>query len=56
MGYLSGVEIYVGGNVTVDKCGGVVVCVLDTKQFTENIKKVSNIWRKVAWLKPKKWV
>ena len=34
MKYLSSQEIYVGDNVTVDKCEGVVVCVIDTKQFT----------------------
>ena len=35
MKYLDGEEICVGDNVTVDKCEGVVVCVIDTKQFTE---------------------
>ena len=39
MEYLSGEEIYVGGNVTVDKCESVVVCVLDTKQFTEEYQE-----------------
>ena len=36
MKYLSGEEIYVDDSVIADKCEGVVVCVIDTKQFTED--------------------
>ena len=36
MKYLSGDEIYVGDEVIADKSEGVVVCVIDTKQFTED--------------------
>lgn len=39
MKYLSGEEIYVGDKVTVDKSEGVVVCVIDTKQFTEEYQE-----------------
>lgn len=35
MKYLSGQEIYVGDYVIADKSEGVIVCVIDTKQFTE---------------------
>ncbi len=35
MKYLNGDEIYVGDEVIADKSEGVVVCVNDTKQFTE---------------------
>jgi len=35
MKYLGGQEICVGDNVVADKSEGVVVCVIDTKQFTE---------------------
>jgi len=34
MKYLSGQEICVGDNVVADKSKDVVVCVIDTKQFT----------------------
>jgi len=32
---LSGQEICIGDNVIADKSDGVIVCVIDTKQFTE---------------------
>ncbi len=35
MNYLSGEEICVGDKVIADKSDGVVVAVIDTKQFTE---------------------
>ena len=35
MKYLGGQEICVGDNVVADKSEGVVVCIIDTKQFTE---------------------
>jgi hypothetical protein len=35
MNYLSGHEVCVGDNVIADKSEGVIVCVIDTKQFTE---------------------
>lgn len=41
MKYLSGQEICVGDNVTADKSEGVVVCVIDTKQFTEKYQPES---------------
>ncbi len=41
MKYLSGQEICVGDNVIADKSEGVIVCVIDTKQFTE---KYSEGW------------
>ena len=42
MKYLSGKEIYVGDIVIADKSDGVVVCVIDTKQFTE---KYQEFWK-----------
>jgi len=35
MKYLGGQEICVGDNVVADKSEGVVVCVIDTRRFTE---------------------
>lgn len=34
MKYFGGEEIYVGDNVIADKSDGIIICVIDTKQFT----------------------
>jgi hypothetical protein len=45
MKYLSGQEIHVGDKVIADKSEGIIVCVIDTKQFTD---EYSDFW---AYLK-----
>jgi len=42
MRYLSGQEVCVSDKVITDKSEGVVVCVIDTKQFTE--KYQAEVW------------
>lgn len=46
MNYLSGEEILIGDEVIADKSGGVVVCVIDTQQFSENYSGGWNYLRK----------
>jgi hypothetical protein len=42
MQYLNGEEILVGDKVTADSVEGIVVCVIDSKQFTEDYPE--NSW------------
>ncbi len=46
MKYLSGEEVLVGDKVLADESEGVVVCVIDTKQFTDEYPKGWNYLEK----------
>ncbi len=55
MKYLNGDEIYIGDEVIADKSEGVVVCVIDTKQFTDDYPKVWSYLEKGCLVETKKW-
>lgn len=46
MKYLSGEEVLLGDKVLADESKGVVVCVIDTKQFTDEYPEGWNYFEK----------
>jgi hypothetical protein len=55
MNYMDGNEVYIGDKVIADDSEGVVVCVIDTKQFSDNYKEDWAYLGKGMLIETKKW-
>jgi hypothetical protein len=55
MKYVDGNEVYLGDKVIADDSDGVVVVVLDTKQFSDDYREGWDNEEKGAFVETKKW-